>query len=118
MKTMNVTVKWTGKFPCLCFGEWIVTVNGVVVPLPENKKKREMNTRNEYRRVDPATEEVEYYKDGLREKAWIMVNRNWLLAAVKAVITVKTDEEEQLLKDLYQAFKHEDWRHLSCGGCV
>ena len=116
--TLNVKVQWTGRYPCLCFGEWIVAINGVVVPLPENKRKCEMNTRKEYESVDMLTEEVEYYWDGMRERRWIRLNRDWLLEAVKKVITVNPEEELQLLKDLYRGFREQDWRHGSCGGCI
>lgn len=43
---MDIKVKWTGRYPCLCFGEWKLYIDGMDKSnlIPENLKQNEMGT--------------------------------------------------------------------------
>ena len=45
-----VEAYWSGKYPCLCFGEWRLKVNNkdVTDKIPVSLRKREMNTYGTY----------------------------------------------------------------------
>lgn len=47
-----VEAYWSGKYPCLCFGEWRLKVNNkdVTDKIPISLRKREMNTYGTYQR--------------------------------------------------------------------
>ena len=101
---------WTGQYPCLCHGEWILKVDGVDVShlIPEDRRTGHMNTRGTYQewRFGDDWEEIwEDYEDGLEYNEWIAENE-W-------VRELPADPY-----DVYVAFSAEDWRHGSCGGCI
>ena len=41
---------WTGKWPCLCSGEWKLIINGIdyTFVIPEEKRTQPMDTLGEY----------------------------------------------------------------------
>lgn len=43
---MNIKVEWTGKWPCLCYGEWKLTIDGEDRSsfIPEELRRSEMGT--------------------------------------------------------------------------
>lgn len=108
----NVTAEWTGKYPCLCQGEWIITVGGENVNLPEEIKTSHMNTFGTYDTWsfgEDWSEEWESYEDGLTFGPWAEANTWWLK-------DLNLSDSE--LRNLYAAINEEDWRHNSCGGCI
>ncbi len=109
---MNIEAKWTGKWPCLCHGEWIITIDGVKVNLPEEVRTSDMGTYGCYRRwwFESNWEEAwDSYEDGLEFQPWVEENSSWLS-------NLHLSEED--LHALYDAISEEDWRHGSCGGCI
>lgn len=40
----NLEVKWTGSYPGLCCGKWIIKYNGIKLEVPEERKNNHMNT--------------------------------------------------------------------------
>jgi len=118
-KSLNVEAIWTGSYPALCCGEWIIKVNGKEIEIPEDRKKSPMYTKKTYRQlVDVLNEEFKSFKGGLNEADWINKNRGWLMESINKVVLVNPDEESQLLSDLFNEINKEDWRYNSCGGCI
>lgn len=108
----KITAEWTGRYPCLCSGEWIISIDGEKVDLPEDIKSSEMGTYGVYSRWHFASywEEVwEDYEDGLFCDEWIKANSWW-------ISDLHLSNTETV--DLYNAVAACDWRHGSCGGCI
>lgn len=113
---MNIRVKWTGSYPNLCYGEWILIIDGEDKSnlIPEDLKDRPMNTfgiYSKWRFLDRENWEVvwEEYEDGMECNEWIEDNKYWL-------DNISTDYDIQ--EQLFYAFADCDWRHGSCGGCI
>jgi hypothetical protein len=110
---MEVKAEWTGTYPCLCSGDWILIINGKDFSnfIPEDKREAHMNTHGTYDEWcfdDDWCETWESYEDGLEFDEWIKENE-WVCDITKNI-------EEQ--KAIYEAIQAEDWRHSSCGGCI
>ena len=106
----NIEVEWTGKFPNLCSGQWIIRVNGEDVShlLPEDIRHEPMNTYREYHSWyfdEDFCEDWKKYFSGIKYPKWIKKNP-WAKEITK-------DTEE-----LYRLIQGADWRHGSCGGCI
>lgn len=106
-------VEWTGEWPSLCCGKWIIKKNGVDVSdkIPESLRENDMNTYGTYDSWhfdEDYMEEWESYSDGLDAEEWI-ANNPWILNICS------TEEEEY---ELFEAIQDQDWRHGSCGGCI
>lgn len=105
-------VQWTGAWPCLCFGEWIIRKNGVDVSclMPDEMRHCEMNTAGTYSswHFEDWEEVFEDYEDGLECEEWIADN---------AWISELCDSHEEMV-ELFYAIQAQDWRHGSCGGCI
>ena len=109
-----VEAKWTGEWPHLCHGEWILKVNGKDVSnlIPEELRDSEMNTFGTYRTWNFFNGwEVEWFVDtnGLCEKEWIKENRYWL---------EKITDSEEVMSEIFDAINACDFRYNSCGGCI
>lgn len=110
----NFEALWTGRYPCLCSGEWKLYRNGIDVSrfIPDSLRYSEMGTRKVYSHLyldNEWDEYVEYYWNGLSAKQWIKKNRFWIKA-----LCMNREEEFKL----YHAINDADWRHGSCGGCI
>lgn len=110
----EITAKWTGTYPCLCHGEWEITIGGKEVELPKDVRYSHMSTYGTYAEWsfggDSGWEEQwDYYEDGLTYEPWVETNSWWLRDLHL------TDTETQAL---YNAIAEEDWRFGSCGGCI
>ena len=111
---MEIEVMWTGKWPNLCDGEWNLKINGEDKSdlIPENRRNTHMDTYGTYEKWyfgDNYDEIWESYKNGLKCDEWITKNKYWLN-------NISANEEVQ--KQLYEAFQANDWRYSSCGGCI
>lgn len=109
-----VEAKWSGRYPCLCSGEWTLKVDGVDVSkkIPKDLRTSSMNTYGTYQSWhfnEDYIEEFEDYQDGLKCSTWIDENKGWL-------DSISTDREIQ--KEIYYAINSEDFRSGSCGGCI
>lgn len=68
----DIEVTWTGKYPCLCSGEWIIKYKGVQLEIPKEYRYENMDTYGDYDKlVDVLNEEFEEYSDGLECSEWI-----------------------------------------------
>lgn len=115
----EIYVDWTGSYPNLCSGKWIITIDGIKLTGIE---KEEFGTLNEYSSWhfnEDWLEEFDHYEDGLGLDDWVQEVKtndiNGLYASLKRHGIKVTDE---LLSELYNRIKEQDWRHGSCGGCI
>lgn len=104
-----VIAEWTGSYPCLCSGEWRLTIGGVdwSNAIPIEKRYGEMGTYGVYRswHFEDWEEIFEDYEDGLEFDEWIAENP-WVAELPAAP------------QDVYYAIQAQDWRHGECGGCI
>ena len=104
-------VQWTGKYPCLCHGEWIIKKDGVVQALSEAVKTSPMFTYGTYHKWhfgknwDVIDED---YENGLDFSDWLSIN-TWVLNIAKL-------PSEQI--ELFEKIQEQDFRSGSCGGCI
>ena len=110
---MDIKVDWTGKWPCLCRGEWKLYIDGMDKSnlIPENLRQSEMGTFGTYSswHFENWVEVFEDYQDGMDCDDWIECNKYWL----DGISTDQTIQEQ-----LFYEFQASDWRHGSCGGCI
>lgn len=110
---MDIKVEWTGKWPCLCSGEWILMIDGEDKSnlIPEDLRRNEMGTYGTYSswHFENWNEVFENYQDGMSCDEWIEYNKYWL-------DNISTDLNIQ--KQLFYGFQASDWRYGSCGGCI
>lgn len=109
-----VLAKWTGEYPTLCSGTWVLTVNGVDCShiIPNSLKHSHMNTYQIYETQSfDKNLDVEFTEneDGLKRDEWIAENKYWL-------DNITTNLNEQIA--IFHEFQTEDWRHGTCGGCL
>ena len=108
----EIKVEWTGSYPCLCSGRWVITIDGNDVSdcIPVDLQGSPMNTENDYRQWHFEDWEVvwETVHQGLPFDAWLAKNQ-W----VKSLPINSSQYEE-----LYDAISYCDWIHGSCGGCI
>lgn len=106
----DIKVEWSGEYPCLCFGEWSLSICGIdfsyLIPF-----KGSANTYGEYERWDfeDGLEKFYTYTDGLKMQDWVSENRTWLK-------NLPIDESEYSY--VYRKFQEHDFRAGSCGGCI
>ena len=108
-----VEAKWSGSYPCLCYGKWTLIVNDKDVSdkIPEDLRDSSMNTYGTYQtwHFENCLEVFEDYTSGLDCYDWIKENKKWL-----DEITTELDTQ----KEIYQAINEQDFRSGSCGGCI
>lgn len=110
---MKVEAKWTGKYPCLCYGEWILKVNNIDVShlIPNELRTSSMDTLGTYSswHFENWEEVFDSYEDGLDCEDWINENKEWLN---------KISTNLSVQENIYYAIRSEDFRSGSCGGCI
>lgn len=111
---VNVTANWSGCYPCLCHGEWTLTVNDAdMTPyIPRDLRDRDMNTHGTYQswHFDKDWRVVwNSYNDGLDSKDWILANDYWLQ---------EITSDDRIKHKIFKAFQKADFRCNSCGGCI
>ena len=108
-----VEAKWSGSYPCLCYGKWTLKVNGKDVSsmIPKELRESSMNTYGTYQtwHFEDWLEVFEDYEDGLDCDDWIMENKSWL-------DTITTELDTQ--REIYCAISAQDFRSGSCGGSI
>lgn len=108
-----IQVEWTGSYPTLCHGEWVIKYNDIELTIPKDMKYSYMYTFKSYKEYNKGN--CNYYKEGLDDLEWIEFNKDW--------ITIMFEEHniqvtEELLLELFEKIRAKDWRYGSCGGCV
>jgi len=115
---MNITAKWTGRYPSLCCGHWEIIVDGEYLPIPEDKAQETMNTYGTYEswHFDEHWSEVfEDYQEGMYESEWFDENKSWIDVGLAQI---KKHFGYMDYCALYEAIRKEDFRRGSCGGCI
>ena len=107
----EICATWTGKYPCLCMGEWKLYVDGkdYSEAIPKDYRTESMGTYGvykEWRFRDDWDVECSSYTDGLGKDDWNRENKVWL-------DSIPADPG-----DIYDAFQASDFRVGSCGGCI
>lgn len=115
-KTSKWEAEWTGSWPALCYGKWIVRKNGVEVDAGDLPFQGEpAGTLNDYSGWSFTSDwdvEDHTYEDGLGVDEWI---RRYGEAIAECL---PLDDVDADLRALYWAFNEHDFRPGSCGGCI
>ena len=105
------TTSWTGKYPNLCSGHWELFCNGeqlnIYIPFYQNPA----DTFGEYSRWyfdEDWMDCWDTYEEGEKQDEWIAHFHDWLDSFAPA----------EDWPAIYEAFQLNDWRHMSCGGCI
>ena len=105
-----VQATWTGTYPNLCHGEWILEIDGEDVShmIPDERRYSHMETEGTYQSWyfdDDYSEQFEDYIDGYNFECWVDHNP-WVLDLPADALSI------------YLEFQTNDWRHGQCGGCI
>lgn len=109
----RVTVKWTGRYPTLCYGKWVINVDGIPLTGIGNGNFKTYGNYHRWYFVD-WSDEWDRYEDGEEFEVWDW-SRNGLKDSLERHGIEVTKE---LMLELYKAIQMEDWRSNSCGGCI
>ena len=115
-----IEVEWTGRYPNLCSGHWIISVNGKPLPVPRPNSEDNMRTLKDYqtwRFNEDWSEEWEDYEDGMGFNMWSVANVEWIHDSLKQIDELDGFTLDDL-ENLYYKINEKDWRHNSCGGCI
>ena len=110
----NIKIEWTGGWPSLCIGEWVIEIDGVNYSdkIPEDLRESDMGTEGWYDSwcfVNGWEDKWSKYPDGLGKTEWIEANRYWLK-------DLPLDESDY--HKIYELINEQDFRSGSCGGCI
>ena len=111
---MQINVEWTGGYPTLCFGEWVIVIDGMKLTGIESG---DFNTFGVYQswHFEDWSEVFEDDEDGIEFEDWKEQPPNGLVDSLKMH---GFEVSEELLYLLYEKIQEADWRHNSCGGCI
>lgn len=103
--------KWSGKWPCLCSGEWTLyrdreKVN-IDIPFQEGPASTYKTYSEWY--FDNWLEHWRDYEDGLKFEDWKITYQDFL---------EELTQDPQEWEKIYLAFQKNDWRYGCCGGCI
>lgn len=103
--------EWTGGYPCLCCGEWILYKNNEKVDTNIPFQNNPADTYIEYDtwHFEEWIETWESQEDGLDSEDWIHTYKDWLDSLVD-------NNDDYYL--IYNAFQENDFRVGGCGGCI
>lgn len=113
--TYNIKADWTGSYPNLCSGQWLITINGVQLA---GVNDDHMNTAGIYStwHFEQWDDVWSKYVDGLTFDDWKDNLPNNLEMAIR--LAGFNPKDDELIKQLFDAISDKDWRHNSCGGCI
>ena len=132
-KTRKITVEWTGAYPNLCSGEWLIRINGKLIEDgkdydPYDKRKmmtpygsvlrESMNTAGTYQswHFEDWSEVFEDYESGYAFKQWEETEiAKKLFTLIEKNKIILSGKEKEIL---FEALQDNDWRSGSCGGCI
>lgn len=111
----EIKIEWTGGWPSLCIGEWVIEIDGVNCSdkIPEALRTSDMGTEGHYNSWCLIAGECDVrwssYKDGLGENDWIEANKYWLK-------DLPIDVSDYPM--VFKLINKQDFRSGSCGGCI
>jgi len=121
-KAKKIEVNWTGAYPNLCSGKWIIKFNGVeIIDTNEGRNSilsSSMATYGSYSswHFEDWSEVFDQYDDGYEFSTWqkqISIKKLFTLIESQNISLSKDDK-----KNLYEKLQEHDWRNGSCGGCI
>ena len=121
-KAKKIEVEWTGGYPNLCSGNWIIKINGVQIDdevgVYDSVLKSEMATAGSYSswHFEDWSEVFEDYDDGYEFAMWKKqpsIKKLFGLIENQDIVLSKDD-----MRNLYESIQEKDWRSGSCGGCI
>lgn len=116
----DISVEWTGSFPSLCHGKWMISINKKRL---SNLIHEPFDTSGDYQswRFDNNWNEYcENYYDGLNQTEWIDSVRLFDINNLKQSLTEAGFDvnDDDLMSELYYKIQDKDFRIGSCGGCI
>lgn len=112
---MKIEVLYTGEYPNLCAGYWIIRINDVLITC---LLKGDMETYGTYNTwyFEDWCEKFKKYTDGLKFNEWIeSVKGKEVISLIENKNIFLTNDQK---KELFNKISEQDWRHNSCGGCI
>lgn len=108
MAKKSIIVRYTGRYPNLCSGEWLIYINGVKHQTPFMYGE-DAETWGFYKPWYVKTTRWDFtFYDGLTAHEWIYQHAKWLK-------TLHVGKGRW--KEVYDKFQEKDWRKGECGGC-
>lgn len=109
-KERQINITYTGEYPNLCRGEWLISVNGTPIEnIPfQHKPADTFGLFIQVYLTEDYDEESEDYYSGLSFEEWTEKYHEWLAENFL--------EEEW--EEVYEKVSVCDWRYSSCGGCI
>jgi len=110
----NIKIEWTGSWPSLCLGEWVIEIDGVNCSdkIPEDLRTSDMGTEGRYDSwCFRNGYDVKWRSrwEGLDSEDWIDANKYWLKE-----LPIDKSEYPQV----FELINKQDFRSGSCGGCI
>jgi len=119
----KIIVKWSGSYPNLCSGEWVIMIDHMELPIPELLISSNMGTSGDYQSWhfdDNYSEIFETYhvnessNDRQQLNSWIKYSLKSLEEAYKINLNIN----EKLINEIIDKISEQDFRSGSCGGCI
>ena len=110
----EIKIEWTGGWPSLCIGEWVIEIDGVNYSdkIPEDLRVSDMGTAGSYSSwcfSNGYDVKWSSSEEGLDSEDWIDANKYWLKE-------LPIDESEY--PQVFKLINEQDFRSGSCGGCI
>lgn len=115
MNNYNVKAEWTGGYPNLCRGEWIILVDGIKLSGIGSDHFDTYGDFESWSFDDNWSECFESYTSGAFFHEWKQNHPNGL---IESLIRHGMNINDELLESIYKAVSEHDWRNSSCGGCI
>ena len=124
----SIEVQWSGHYPNLCRGEWIIKINNIRIlesKITDDGTETESvltNNFGTYKEYDTWYFGNDYdviwgiYADGLPFDEWLLSDKFKKLNKLLNNNNFFLSKEN--LKLLYDKINSYDWRNNSCGGCI
>ena len=131
-KLKKIEVEWTGQYPNLCSGQWIIKINGKEIkdetnfsdyhqkemPMYGSILSSSMYTSGTYQEwhFEDWLEVFNDYEDGDEFNVWIKredIKKLIILIEKSGHSLAKEDK-----RNLFEKIQENDWRSGSCGGCI
>lgn len=118
---MKIDVEWTGQYPSLCCGSWIIEIDGKRL---KNLENNPFDTKKEYNfwkwSESDEWDTIRYSEvQGLDLGEWVdCVKYNNLNNLRDSLISAGFKITNELLIELFENINIEDFQMHTCGGCI
>jgi len=114
----DIQIEYTGVYPNLCSGEWIVTVNDKKINIGD-QSQGEKDTYISYStwHFEGWIDVWDDHEDGLEFSEWCQSETGQtILGFIQKEIDNDLTYDEKI--DIYGQIQDQDYRTGSCGGCI